>query len=119
MKMSKNLNKCYDTLKTISQISDPVLLKKNLLYFMKKKKNYCLYSAIHEICANTVNKNIKLNNKQKKLLLPYQTKINNLATFTKNKSKRKKLILQSGGFLPILIPALASVLTTLASNLIK
>jgi hypothetical protein len=76
----------------------------------------CLYKALNEISVNTVAGKIPLNNQQKKLLRKHKITIKKLACYTKNKNRRKKLVLQSGGFLPILIPTVASILTSLLTK---
>lgn len=107
--MSKNLNYCIEKLKLISKISDPKLRKKVLLNLYDE----CLYKALHEVAVNTVKSKVPLSTKQKKQLIKYKINIQKLACPTKIKNKRKRLVLQSGGFLPILIPAIASILTSL------
>jgi hypothetical protein len=76
----------------------------------------CLYKALNEIAVNTVNKKVPLSQKQKTSLKKYKIDIEKLSCYTKNSAKRKKLVCQSGGFLPILIPTIASVLTTLLTK---
>jgi hypothetical protein len=71
---------------------------------------------MNEIATNTVNKKLPLSLNQKKSLRRYKTNIQKLSCFTKNKTKRKKQLVQSGGFLPFIIPAVASVLTTLLTK---
>ena len=71
---------------------------------------------MNEIAVNTVNKKVPLSEKDKKSLRKYRIKIKKLACFTKDKKKRKRLVVQSGGILPFLLPTIASVLTSLIAN---
>jgi hypothetical protein len=110
--MSQNLQHCMNKLKVISLIKNETVRKKvlNDLY------DNCLYKALNEIATNTVNKKVSLNSKQKQSLKKYKTNIHKLSTFTKSKRKRKNLVVQSGGFLPFIIPAVASILTSLLTK---
>ncbi|CAG2102052.1 unnamed protein product [Medioppia subpectinata] len=77
-----------------------------------------VYNALQELAHNTLSGVIPLNPKQKKLLQPHRKTLENLCDCKNRKSikKRKQLILQSGGFLPIVLSALAGVLPTLLSK---
>jgi hypothetical protein len=110
--MSKNLVYCIEKLKLISMIKNEKVRKK----FIAEIFDDCLYKALNEISVNTIAKKIPLNIQQKKHLRKHQLTIKKLACYTKNKRRRKNLTVQSGGFLPILIPAVASVLTTLLTK---
>lgn len=78
---------------------------------------------ISEICINLLNQNVPLSDELKKKLLPHKCKIRNLAC--KQKSlKTKKVILQKGGFIPLLLTVLAetaisSILGALANKVIN
>jgi hypothetical protein len=110
--MSQNIKNCFDKLRFIASIKDPSLRKK----ILSSMHNDCLYLALNEIALNTVKGNLKLKSQQKKKLYKHRNLIKKLSTKTNNRVKRRKLVTQSGGFLPILIPALASILTTLITN---
>ena len=110
--MSLNLRKCMEKLKMIASIKDANLRKKVL----SSTTDDCLYKALNEIAINIVARKVPLTSKQKKNLRKYQFKIKKLTCKTKNKKKRKQLVVQSGGFLPLLIPAVASVITSLIAS---
>src|SRR5258708_39696140 len=110
--MSNNLKNCMQQLQVIAKIKDSELRKKVLKNFADD----CLYKALNEIALNTVNKKVPLSAKDKKSLHKHSIKIKKLACFTKDKKKRKRLVVQSGGILPILIPTIASILTSLIAN---
>ena len=110
--MSKNLVNCLGKLKTISKIKNSTKRKKAL------NLNYdeCLYKALNEIAVNTVKRRVPLSIKQVNKLKKHKLNIKKLSCRTKNKKKQKQLVVQSGGFLPVLIPAIASILTSILSN---
>jgi len=110
--MSVNLRKCMNKLKMIASIKDEKT-RKNVL---SKISDDCLYKALHEIAVNTVAQKVPLSAKLKKSLRKHKIKIKKLSCKTNNKKKRKKLVIQSGGFLPILIPAVASIITSLIAS---
>jgi hypothetical protein len=76
-----------------------------------KKADPNLILAICESIYNLLEGRVKLNSSQKELLNKDKFILRKLIQKTKISDKRK-LLLQKGGFLPILLPA---VLTTLAS----
>ena len=110
--MSLNLRKCMEKLKTLASIKDDKVRAKALA----DVSDSCLYKALHEIAVNTVGKKITLSPKVKKSLRKYNLKIKKLSCKTKDTKKQKKLVVQSGGFLPILIPAVTSIITSLIAS---
>ena len=110
--MSKNLINCFEKLVLISKIKNIETRKKLITEIFDD----CLYKAINEISINTVSGKVPLNKKQKSLLRKHKLILKKLSCGIKSKSKRKKLVVQSGGIWPILIPAVASVLTTLLTK---
>ena len=110
--MTNNLNNCIEKLLIISKIKDPNLRKKVLV----EVSDDCLYKALKEIAINTVGNKVPLTKVIKNQLKKYRKNIIDLSKNTQNKIKRKKLVVQSGGFLPILIPAIASIITTLLAK---
>jgi hypothetical protein len=85
----------------------------------KLKGDKTAYNALHEIAFNTLKGNYKLNKNQKKRLKPYDSVMKNLCCSKNRKlnKKRQELIKQSGGFLPILIPAIATVLASIINKI--
>lgn len=74
-----------------------------------------LIKTLHEIAHNTLHKNNPINVKQKKILKRYKTPIRSLACPKRSLSQKRKLIIQSGGFLPAL---LGTVLSGLIGSII-
>lgn len=107
--MSENLKKCFPKLQTISAIKNEKMRKKVL----QDLCDDCIYKALHEVAVNLFNKNIKLSNAQKQKLRKNKGLLMKLSKKTFNKKERKKLVSQSGGFLPIIVPTLAAILTSL------
>jgi len=101
-----------EKLKIISKIRDSQLRKRVL----SEIADDCLYKALHEIAVNTVKRNVPLSRPAKISLRKYKFHIQNLARKTKDRKQRKSLVVQSGGFLPILIPAVAAILGSLINK---
>jgi hypothetical protein len=77
--------------------------------------------VIDSICDcvfNVVSGNIKIDDKHKKKLKIYNKTFKNLLT-TKNLKKRKDILIQKGGFLQYLIPALVSGVASIVSAIIS
>lgn len=87
--------------------TSPKTLRKHLL----KKLPSRSVKAICECSHNVLKGNIPLSPYQKKSLKKYKTTLRKIATKKGALFKKKKLIVQHGGFLNILIPAALSVLT--------
>jgi len=103
--MSLTLKKYIENLKFISEIKNKKI-RYNILKELSKDER--LYNALREIVENVLRKNIPLKNKEKKSLKKYKK---TLLMYMKPKVSRKKkrqIISQSGGFLPILIPIISA-----------
>lgn len=112
--MSENLQAWLKHLKLISSISNSKKRNAKLKTFAD---NPSFYEALSEIARNTINMNIPLKNNQKRKLRKHSKIIKELSQKRKrSKPIRKKLINQSGGFLPILIPTVISILGELIRN---
>ena len=108
--MSPNLRKCLRELVLISRVKD-ARIRNTLL--KQISCDQAIYKALHEIAYNTVQRKLKLKPAQKKKLRPYKGYIKKLACYTKKKKEQRQLV-QKGGFLLPLIPAvmaLAEILT--------
>jgi hypothetical protein len=105
--MSNNLQKCLQELNELNKLKDKKS-KQAVLKFLANKK--CIYLALREISLNVLNKQIPLNKKQLEKLGPHAKTIKALACGTNRKHIQKKLVEQSGGFLPYLIPIVSTLL---------
>lgn len=100
--MSERLRECIHDLAFVAKLKPKT--RKIVLKELKDKK---YYYALKEIARNTIKKNVdiskvKLNKKDKKNII-------NIAC-NKAKSKRKRLIVQSGGWISWIIPLVFTLL---------
>ena len=107
--MSSNLKNCLEKLKIVAKIKNPDLRKKVLLHIADK----CLYKALNEIAVNTVSRKIPFSKNTKQHLRKHAIHIEKLAKGTSNSRKQRQLVVQSGGFLPYIIPAVLGILSAL------
>ena len=114
MDISTSLRKTLPVLKIVSKLNNKN--KRSVLNQLGGEKK--IFNALHEIAHNTLNGNLKLKKNQINKLRPHRKVLENLCVPSSRKcsKKRKKLIVQSGGFLPILIPALTSILSAIISK---
>ena len=112
LKFNKIL-KCQNELKKIS--SKKSVEKRNKLI---NNARDCVIDAISEIAKNCLYGNIPLNNCDFKSLSKYKVLLRKL---TKKSSvpRRKKIIIQRGGFLQFLVPSTLSFIESLISELIN
>ena len=106
--MSSTLKKYLNVLEFISKIKD----KRVREGVLKQYANFDdFYQALYEIAINLVNKNFPLSNEIKKKFKPHKQKILSLTRNNKSARVRRKKVIQTGGFLPLLIPLLLSLLS--------
>jgi hypothetical protein len=74
--------------------------------------------ALSEVALNTLLGNVPLKDEQKKKLKRHRTKIRQLAHRRTSTKKKKILLVQQGGFLPLLLAPLLSALGGLAGKAI-
>ena len=75
--------------------------------------------ALSEISLNTLKGNIKLNPSSYKKMQKYKKVLRTLASKKASVNKRKKIVKQHGGFLPFLIPAALSVVSSIVPEIVK
>jgi hypothetical protein len=116
--MSYSVRRTLDFLKFLSKIRSA---KKRNLILKDLSKDKVLFDALSELAHNHLKGNIPLNKSQLKKLNRHRKTLKALDCPKNRKclSRRKKLVEQSGGFLPILIPAAAAALGHLSGALIK
>lgn len=101
---------------TKKQVRDLQLIKtcpKPLRKQLLKKLPLRSIKTICECTLNALEGNIPLTSSQKKSLRKYKSPLRKIATKKGSLFSKKKLIIQNGGFLNILVPAALSVLTNL------
>lgn len=104
-----SLKNNIDKLKFVASVKNPLLRTK----LLSELSDDNLFKALNEIAINYFKGNINLNSKQKRQIKKYNRLLKRLTNKNSNKSIKKRLIKQSGGFLPILLPTLASIVTAL------
>jgi|ERR1700733_1125585 len=109
VKMSSRLLKNLQHLKLIKEA--PPIARKHILKECKKNILCC----ICECALNILKGNVPLKKSQKSKLARFKQKLRKLAS-KKTRSKVKKRIIQSGGFIGALLTPVLSFLGTLLSN---
>jgi len=107
--MSQNLKNVIKTLDMVARVRGKKK-REALLRGMNSDPN--IYMALQEIAYNTINKNIRLTETHHKRLRGYKRLLLELANGIKAKYK-KRVVVQSGGFLPVLIPLVLAILNGL------
>ena len=106
--MSRNLRKNYDVIKAYASL--PVKAKREVL----RCANTSLVNGICEVIYNTLIGRVPLSIKQKNRFKKYKNTLRLLGFKKQIPLKRKrKLLIQSGGFLSSLLPLAASILVPL------
>lgn len=112
---SENLLRCIPHFTVLSKVKNINLRKKVLADMCAKDKTYC--KGMKEICNNLVHGNIKLPKKMKKKLWKHRKIIRSVATVLESRNpRRKKLVIQTGGFIHLLLPAVLSTLSSILYN---
>ena len=104
------ISKCKTDLQKLHNCKN----KNSRAKFIKRVKK-CVIDAISEICDNFLIGNLKLKNFKVKLLKKYRKYIEFLQQ-KKPLYKKKKIIIQNGGFLNVLIPSALFLLEKFISN---
>jgi len=113
--MSNVLKEQFPLIQYLSKIGNTQRLR-NLIDNIGGDKK--LYAAFAEIARNYKKGNIKLQKKDSQKIKKYNKVLEEFCC-AKNKKcypKRESLLVQSGGAWPILIPIVAEILSSLASN---
>jgi len=108
-----------------------VLLKDNihLLHVLKsgnpavrnlliKNSSNSLTRCLCEICLNILKGSIPLSTVQKKLLKRHRSTLHLLANKKQSLSRKKREIIQKGGFLPLILSPILSIAAELLKNFI-
>ncbi len=103
---TKKLRKTFEKVRLLSLATPHV--RKQLVHEGGKD----LINCVSECCVNILKGNVPLTSKQKKILCNHKTKLRTLAQ-KKVSLKKKKEIIQKGGFLGAILAPVASVLGSL------
>ena len=107
--MSENLKKQFPKLQIIASIQS-LKGRKLLLKEFSSDPDFC--KAVREIVRNTLQKNVKIHEADKKRLLKYREVLISLGKKQKSTKKEQQLVQQTGTgiFLPIVIPLVAQLI---------
>lgn len=83
-------------------------LRTAVLKEFSKDPTFC--RALREVAKNTLKRNVSIRGDQVKELYKHRKVIKGLAKRKNKRSVKRKLVEQSGGFLPILIPIIATAI---------
>ena len=108
--MSSTVKDCSDYLHVLSKCND--VQRRGILKGADQK----LVKAICECALNVVKGNIPLTPYHKRKLTPHKQTLRTLADKKRSLQSKKKIIVQKGGFLPLLLSA---IVPTIASLLLK
>lgn len=113
--MSESLKKTLNFLQALTRVKDRDSREVVLKHLGDDK---ILYDALSEIARNYLKGNINLSTSQSKKIKRHSKVLKELCCKKNRKcaKKRKELLVQSGGFLPILIPAVASIISAIISR---
>jgi len=91
----------------------------------KKDRNICIKKAdkfliktLNECVINTLNGKIKLSAKQHKKLNNFKYLLRKFIK-NKNRTEKKKILIQQGGFLQYILPGAVTLITTLLEKYLK
>lgn len=90
---------------------------KNLQKYLLKRIPASTIKTICECCLNVLKGNISLSSRQKKYLRLHKNTLRCLADKKSPICRKRKLIVQKGGFLNILIPAAISAISGLINGI--
>ena len=113
MVAAERLRRNYKLLKLLKKSKK--VQRRKLLETANKDLILCLCD-----CANNILKgNVNLKPKETHRLKRHKATLRTLATSSKNVNKKRKLLIQKGGFLPMLLAPILSVAGGLVSKLIS
>lgn len=107
--MSDNLKEQFPKLELLCNVKRRKL-RHELLRVLSRDDNF--RKAVREITRNTLNRNVRIGDKEKKKLTRYRRTIIALGQKGKNKRSEQRVICQTGTgiFLPIVVPLVADLL---------
>lgn len=111
--ISSDLQECLPIIKILPKIRGVALRKQFLSDQYKNDRK--IYKALKEIVTNVVHKNITLSDACKKSLLRFKRAIIEFI-HDKNKKREKKHLIQSGGYIHFMIPAVLELLSSVLSD---
>ena len=111
--ISNSLKKSLPLLRVLSRLAPPV----RKIVINEICNELVIYNSLHELAHNTLSGRLKLNKHQLEELEPYHRLLTELCSASNRKcaKKRRLLVQEVEGILPILIPALASIISSIVT----
>ena len=104
--MSNKLHKHWQSFQHLQAAKSPNL-RKSLLKLYSKNDEFC--SACREISKNIVRRKLLITGSKASKLKRYKKIISQLARANNSRTLKKKLVNQSGGWLPLVIPLISGI----------
>lgn len=113
--MSENLRKQLFKLDLIAKAKTSRSRRALLEIFAEEEM---FFKAVRELVKNTVKRNIKLTEQQRKKLLKHKSLLLSIIRKKVSKKRRRNLMVQSGTgiFIPIILPIVAALLASLTER---
>ena len=105
--MSKELKKVFDTFEFAAKTDDNELRKLMLEYFARKPQ---YLKPFREICANIIKGNVRMRKSTKSKLSQHKDMICKIANCNLKSKNKKKLLVQSGGWIGMIIPLIKLII---------
>lgn len=111
----ENLKNNLETLKLICNCTKKTKTKQ----LIQKLGNENLIKTLNDCILNTLNGNINISHKDKIKLKKFKSFLRKILKFKKIKDKKKLLVQQGHGFLPLILPGAITLITALLDNFYK
>lgn len=111
--MAKRVKKHLDTLRVLKTAKPK--LRQSVLASADNDLIHCLCECAH----NVLNGNVKLSPGQKKILGKHKKPIRDLASKKTALKKKRRILVQKGGFLPALLAPIIGIATSLIGGLLN
>ena len=105
-KMSNKLHKHWQSFQHLQSAKSPQL-RKSLLQHYSKSDEFC--SACREISKNIVRRKLLITGSRASKLKRYKKLISQLARANNSRQVKRRLVNQSGGWLPLVIPLISGI----------
>ena len=107
------LEKYWPILKILVQLKNKTA-RQELLKILAKDRDF--RRLIRSLCSNVYNKRVEVSPSARRKLVRYKGIIVKLCDKKLPKRKKQQLTVQSGGFLPVLIPLFATIIGSLLAK---
>lgn len=111
--MTKRLERNFDFIKILCKNK-----KKNLRRAILENADPDLILCLCECCDNLLKGNVPINSEQKQKLSKHKNHIRNLANRKNTIKEKRNILIQQGGFLPLLLTPILSIAGSLIADAI-